>query len=341
MTGKSLTIRSLLGAALLLFVSACDSKTPEEHFADAQASIGKSEDRIAVIELKNAVQKNPQYGEARSLLGQMHYVLGDMPSALKELERALDLGQDDQITQLYILKTKLAMGRYSEVVGELEEEAALEPEFAVVLADAYIFAGDYEKAKPLVSQGMHLADGLVGAAKLAHIENDLERAQSFLDQAVALDPRQTGAWLYKGEIELMRGDGSAAEVSFAEASALPSGDINGTMGVVRAMLTQENLSGAASKMAPLVERLPEYPPAQYLSGLIKFRQGDLDGAESALRIVQQYAPDHLPSLYLMGVLKSQQGQLNQAADNLRRYLDRDETNLSVRKLLATVSCEYS
>ena len=334
MASKSL--RGLVCAALLLFVSACDSKTPEEHFADAQINIANAEERVAVIELKNAVQKNPQYAEARSLLGQMHFVLGDMASALKELERALDLGLDDEVTRLHILKAKLAMGRYSEVVGELEEASTLEPEFAVILADAYIYAGDYEKAKPLAEQGMHLADGLVVAAKLAHVENDLDRAQSYLDRSVELAPRLTGSWLYKGEIELMREEGATAQASFTEASTLPSGEINGAMGAIRAMLVQEDLAGAAAAMEPLVARAPEYPPAQYLNGLIKFRQNDIDGAEAALRVVQQYAPDHLPTLYLMGVVKSQQGQLNQAADNLRRYLTRDEGNLSVRKLLATV-----
>ena len=329
-------LRKLLCAALLLLVSACDSKTPEAHFADAQTRIANAEERVAVIELKNAVQKNPQFAEARSLLGQMHFVFGDMPSALNELKRALDLGLDDHATRLHILKTKLALGHYSEIVGELEEETTLEPEFAVALADAYIYAGDYEKAKPLALQGMHLADGLVVAAKLAHVENDLDRAQSYLNRSVELAPRLTGTWLYKGEIELMRAEGAQAQASFTEASSLPGGEINGAMGAIRAMLVQEDLEGAAAGIEPLVARVPEYPPAQYLNGLIKFRQNDIDGAEAALRIVQQYAPDHLPTLYLMGVVKSQQGQLNQAADNLRRYLGRDESNLSVRKLLATV-----
>ncbi|NKB99791.1 MAG: PEP-CTERM system TPR-repeat protein PrsT [Pseudomonadales bacterium] len=333
------SIRGIVLVTLLLVASACDSKTAEQHFADAELNIANAEERVAVIELKNAVQKNPQYAAARSLLGQMHFMLGDMPSALKELERALDLGLDDETTRLHILKTKLAMGRYSEVVGELEEASSLSPPFAVALADAYIFAGDFEKAKPLVEQGLHLADGLVSAAKLAQVENDLERAQSYLDQSVTKAPRLTNAWLYKAEVELMRGAGEAAKSSFETAASLPGGDVTGTMGAIRAMLVLEDLLGAAALMEPLVARAPEYPPAQYLNGLIKFRQGDIDGAEAALRVVQQYASDHLPTLYLMGVVKSQQGQFNQAADNLRRYLARDGENLSVRKLLATIYAE--
>ena len=331
-----LSLRMFVCGALLFFVSACDSKTPEMHFADAQSKVAEGQEQVAVIELKNAIQKNPQFAEARSLLGQIHFNLGDMPAALKELERALDLGQNDTITRLHILKAKLAMGRYSEVVGELEEATALDPEFAVVLGDAYIFAGDYEKAKPMVAQGMHLADGLLVAAKLAHLENDLDRALSYLERAVGISPRLTSAWLYKGEIELMRADGEAAETSFSAAANLPGGNVSGAMGTVRAMLVQDDLDRAANAVGPLVSRAKDYPPAQYLNGLIKFRQEDIDGAEVALRIVQQYAPDHLPTLYLMGVVKSQQGKLNQAADNLRRYLARDQNNLSVRKLLATI-----
>lgn len=328
--------RSFALVTLLLMASACGSKTAEEHFADAELNISNFEERVALIELKNAVQKNPQYAAARSLLGQLHFQLGDMTSALKELERALDLGLDDDATRLHILKAKLAMGRYSEVVGELEELSTLSPLFAIALANAYIVAGDFEKAKPLVKQGLHLADGLVSAARLAQVENDLERAQSYLDQAVTKATRHTDAWLYKAEIELLRDQGPSAMSSFETAALLPGGYILGTIGSIRTMLVLDDLPGAAAVIEPLVVRTPNAPAVQYLNGLIKYKQGDIDGAEQALSIVQQRNYDHLPSLYLMGLVQSQLGQMNQAAASLRHYIDRDANNLSARKLLATI-----
>ena len=85
----------LAGSVLLLACAAliaCDTTTPEEHFASARNYYAAGEVRTAVIELKNALQKAPDLAEARRLLGESHARLGDYPSALKEFERALDLG---------------------------------------------------------------------------------------------------------------------------------------------------------------------------------------------------------------------------------------------------------
>jgi putative PEP-CTERM system TPR-repeat lipoprotein len=292
--------------------------------------------RAAVIELKNALQKDPEYAAARRLLGRAHFQVGDMPSALKEFERALDLGLDDDETRLGLLRAKNSLGRYAEVVGALEEEATLAPPFAVVLADAYLLAEDVEKAKPLYQQGTHLPDGLLGMSMVARSENDPERAERYLQRAVETDPDHRDAWLNKAELELAMSDAAGALDSFERAMALPGGAIAGRLGLVRAHLLNEDLDAAEAEVDKALQQAQQYPPAQYLKGLISFKKGDVDAAEAALRVVQQYVPDHVPSLYLMGAVKFQQEQFSQAEDFLRRYLAVDSGNVSVRKLLASI-----
>ena len=111
--------------------------------------------RVAVIELKNALQKDASLAPARALLGEMHFIMGDFPSALKELERAVDLGHEDIQSELTLLRAKIRLGRYSEVIGALEERDQLAPEFAVVLGQAYLQGGD---------QGTRRTDVPTGAA---------------------------------------------------------------------------------------------------------------------------------------------------------------------------------
>ena len=108
----------VLGSILLL--AGCDRTTPEEHYENAREYFAAKQIRTAVIELKNALQKAPDFADARFLLAESHAELGDFPSALKEYERSLDLGQDTEEVKVGLLKAKVRLGRHQEVIGELE-----------------------------------------------------------------------------------------------------------------------------------------------------------------------------------------------------------------------------
>jgi putative PEP-CTERM system TPR-repeat lipoprotein len=320
---------------LCVSLAACDSTTAQEHTANAQERLSEGEIRTAVIELKNALQKDPDLADARALLGEAHLRLGDYPSALKELERALDLGLDNDRVRVALLRTKVRLGNYQEVIGALEDSGALEPRFAVILADAYLQAGDAGKAEALYRQGESLSEGNLGLGLIAWQEGDLEQANRYLTEAVRLDRSNWEAWLRKGEYELSRGAYDEADAAFTEAVGLPAADVLGRVGLARVDLSRGDLEAAAAEVQELLRRAPGFAVAHYLDGLVRFQQQDLDGAEAAIREVQRTAPDHPPSLYLMGAIKYRQGQFAQAESSLQRYLAEDPGNESAAKLLAS------
>src|SRR5471030_2345690 len=78
---------------LLLSISACQRwQSNEQLLAQARQYRQLGQDRAAVIELKNVLQKDPAHAMARSLLGQIYLDQGDALSAEKELRRARSLG---------------------------------------------------------------------------------------------------------------------------------------------------------------------------------------------------------------------------------------------------------
>jgi len=328
--------RSLGGLLLCVSLFACDMTTPDEHYANAQDHLARNEIRSAVIELKNALQKAPDMAKARLALGEVQAILGDYPSALKEFERAMDLGLQGDETRVGLLRAKVHLGRFREVIGELEGTGELNLPLAMVLAEAYLLGQDWDKAKALFTQGSSLAEGNLGLGVLAWREGDLAAAAAYLTRAVELDPRNREAWLRKAEFELASQDFEAARTSFTAAQKLPAGDVLARIGLTRVFLLQRDLDAAGREIAEALKLAPQFPLAHYLDGLIKYERKDIDGAEAAIREVQRTAPDHLPSLYLMGAVKFQQGKLSQADDSLSRYLARDPHNESARKLLASV-----
>ena len=328
-----------LSLSLLLLSSACGTQTPQEHLKAAQASVSDGEVRSAVIDLKNAIQKDPDLGQARALLGQLYFQSGDLPSALKELERAIDLNVSDDLTRIALLRTKNALGRYSEVVGELEEQADLPIDFALVLGEAYLIAGDLDRAEPLFQRGLHLPLGLMGMARMSQADDDFEQAYAYVVTLNEMLPDQLDATTLRGEIELQQGSPNLALASFQKVRQISGGEIIGRLGEIRAYLQAGDLESAKRESDALIVLNEELVPAQYLKGLVSFELKDFEAAEQALLIVQRYVRDHGPTLYLMGAVKAELGRLSQAEDNLRRYLAFDEDNVSVRKVLSKIYME--
>ena len=101
----------LLGVAALS--AGCDNKTPEEHIQDAQAAIDAGKPNVAIIELKNALSKDARSTTARALIGQVRFEQGDIETAAKDLQRAVDLGATDDKTQLMYLRSKNLLGDHN------------------------------------------------------------------------------------------------------------------------------------------------------------------------------------------------------------------------------------
>ncbi len=332
-------LKVVLLTAVSLLALGCGSKTAQEHLQAAQESAAAGNPRVAVVEVRNAIQKDPKLAGAHSLLGQLQLAEGDLPKALKALNKAIDLGAEDEATELSLLKTKLGLGQYSAIVGELAEKDELNSQYQVVLAEAYLLAQDGAAAETLYKQNLHLAEGLLGMAKLAFVESDYTRALEYARQATDKDPESADSWLFKGELELTLNDTQAALSSFANARKDPAAEIAARLGGVRAHLMSADLDSADAQVDELIALVKGLPQAHYFKALIRFRQDDLEAAEKALKVVNKHAKNNQQAQYLMGVVKYRQGHLYQADSTLRQVLKRDSGNAAVSKLLASIATQ--
>ncbi|MFC6438902.1 XrtA/PEP-CTERM system TPR-repeat protein PrsT [Bowmanella sp. JS7-9] len=85
-------MKKILLVAVPTLLIGCTQPSPQEHLNKAQQYAANKETAAAVIELKNAIQQNPEYAEARFLLGKLYMEQKDYPSAEKEFSRVLELG---------------------------------------------------------------------------------------------------------------------------------------------------------------------------------------------------------------------------------------------------------
>ncbi|MCU0935635.1 MAG: PEP-CTERM system TPR-repeat protein PrsT, partial [Gammaproteobacteria bacterium] len=327
-----------------LALPACDAgPSATEHVDRARAFAEQRDLNASVIELKNALQKEPENAQARLLLGKVYLEMGDGAGAEKELARAGRLGAVDAELSLALARALLLERKYQEALDQLAKVPAEPPSAAarVLQGEARLGLGQRGEARAAFHQALEAdpgsAEARLGLASLAIAEGRADEAGQQVRLALEKSPDDFRALLLHGELLLAQRELEAAEAAFAKALAA-SGERSATarLALARAKLARGDLDGASTQVDQARKQSPQDPLANYLRGAVAYQRKDLSGAQDALRDVLRVAPDHLPSLLLLGTVDYAQGRLEQAEEHLSRYTAAVPGNVASRKLLAAV-----
>ncbi len=122
MTQHPLALAFALAFATSTALSGCDNTTnltEQEHIERAKDFESQGNLKTSIIELKNAVQKNPDSAQARLLLGQIYLKTGQGAEAEKELQRAKSLGVGDDSIKPLLAEAILRQGEFQRLFGEI------------------------------------------------------------------------------------------------------------------------------------------------------------------------------------------------------------------------------
>lgn len=333
----------LLAAAIALSGCGDDKATALEHLQRASEHLTRDDTRAATIELKSALQLDPDNVDARLSLGRIHLAQGDGPSARKELERARELGARDEALDRDVTRSRILVGAYQEALDGIPRDGADSAPWKLLEGNALAGLGKIDAAREAFERAIALdpdaTEARRGLARLDLARGDGSAAQDQVREALARNDTDVQTWLLKGELELSLEDPAAAEASFAKvlefAPDLPAGRI----GLARALLAQQK-SDAAGEQLRALERLNiDDPLLNYLQAVEARQKNDLKTAQDALREVLRKAPGHAPSQLLMGQIHLLRRELDQAKSMLSSYVAQAPGNTTGRKLLAAVLIE--
>jgi putative PEP-CTERM system TPR-repeat lipoprotein len=337
-------ILKILASLMLsvLVVSQASAQNEVDYVEDARHYMDKGEYRSAVIQLKNALQRDPEDGTARLMLGESYLATGDPLSAEKELTRAAELGIPERQWRLLMGEVYLKTGRAEQLLTELEvdedTEDGLRAEILSLRGRAYLGEGRQEEARTAFAQALE-ADpdnvaALLGEARIELMMENRVRASELAQRALALDPSAADAWLLDAELRRLEGDMQGALESFQRALESDPESVGARLGRAATYVALERYEDASADLDRILQRAPNYPLANYLAGLLAYREGDLEGAVPPLQLALNYAPNHAPSELLLGTIFYRQGNLNQAVKHLEKYLSLVPDQAAGIKLLA-------
>jgi tetratricopeptide (TPR) repeat protein len=187
-TLKTSVLGSLVVLVGLLATGCSKSAADYVKSGDEFAAAGKT--REALIEYRNAVQKEAANGPARLKLAQTHEKLGEIPQAFREYVRAADLLPKDAALQVKAGMLLMIAGRNEDAKVRAERALAVDPRNV----EAQLLLGN-------TSAGL----------------KDLDGALKQIEEAIALAPSSDRGYASLGMVQLAKGNAEAAEAAFRKA----------------------------------------------------------------------------------------------------------------------------
>lgn len=108
----------------LVFAIALCASLYADPVSDAEAMIKRQQYDSTITLLKERIQKDPSYADLYFLLGKAHYLKGEYEKATAELRNCLDRKRKHEDAQAYLALTYVAMKKWSEAKGILDEGTA-------------------------------------------------------------------------------------------------------------------------------------------------------------------------------------------------------------------------
>jgi len=338
----------IMASALLLsitlvspvFAARGDKAASEEFFQDAKKYLKNGDANAAVIQLKNALQKDRNHIGARKLLGEIYLRVGNGPAAEKELKAALRQGGDDVRLQIQIARAYVLQGKYKEILKELKDEVADNTVRGAILnlrGHAYFGLNMRDDAKASFEEAARLqpddAKPKIGLAKIFISTGRLKEGEEQLQAALKNNAKSVEALVLKGELKRLKNDAEGALAAFESAVEINNMNIPARLGRAATLIDLGKDEQAQPDIDAVFSRVPKQPLASFLSALILTKKKDFGGALEMLHQGTPALDDYMPYVFLSGAVNYALDNFEQAAEHLRRYVAAVPDNIRARKLL--------
>ncbi len=337
-----------LTAVLFCSVSLAADPLAVRYYEDAVARFNDGDAKSAMIQLKNALQRDPGQLSAKILLGRAHLALGEPHLAEEELLQAKQLGADPLLVALPLARAHNETGKYDENIRDIvpiQFPRGQQPDLWTELGLARLYKKDLDGARIAFEEALKIYPGHTGArvgmARIPLEAQDFAAAQQLADAIIGTAPDAAEAWYIKGAAAHAQGRFKEAAEAYGKAYELDPQHRQAALGEATALLEAGKPATAAALLNALRSDFPASPVVPYLQSEAYRAMGNRQEADSARAaastIIGRFSPsdiDHHPTdLLLFGTIAFESSHLETAYKFLAAYVKKNGGDLQGRKML--------
>jgi len=331
---------------MLLFIaatlSACGGKTKEELYAEAVKELDKGNANGAIVLLKNAVEKDQNYFDARYKLAKAYMNVGKFEQAEKELQKALRQNPSRPEIRLDLAKLYNSLNKPDLAIPEAQAYLSAQAGSAEGLE---VLGVSYAQKKMFPEAENNLKDSLKAEParesamlQLAKVYLATKREQEgmgLLETIVQKNPKNTNAYYLAASYETYRGNREKALEYYQKIMAADPDDANAAFRIGMMFIGRGEVDKAERIADELIKKASKRPEGHQLKGLVLYTKKNYDQAITELQgVVKNY--QNPGAYYYLGLSHYQRNELEMALSQFRKVLDLSPNYLQARLMSATV-----
>lgn len=329
------------GLLLTLMLSACND-SPEKMLSSAKDFMVKNDSKAAVIQLKNALQANPNLAEARFLLGKALLQGGDAVGAEFELRKARELKQPDDDTVPLLARSMLAQGQFRKLTDEFAKVELTQPlakaDVLTSVAAGWAAQGKAEPFAAALDAALQAQPGfgpaLIAQARGKAGRGDFDGALAMLEDVTVKNPSSEEAFKLKGDIlRLAKNQPDQALAAYRQAVKAKPNFVAGQVGVISVLMLQNKLDEATTEIAVLKKIAGGQPQTRFMEAQLAYQKKDYKGAREQILQVLKSVQGNAAVLQLAGAIEFQLNSMVQAESYLAKAVQSAPGLTLARRLL--------
>jgi len=266
--------------------------------------------KAGIIELKNALQKNPDSAQARWLLGLAYLKQGHGGDAEAQLNKAVQLGINPDTVRIPLARTWLLKGDFDKVLDKLQpigkETPKVLAQILEIRGNALLGLGKNEESCPLFEQSLKADNTYVpaylGQSKCEYSRGQAAQALATAQKATTLDPAHMDSWYLLGDLYRALDQPQQALTAYNQALKINPDDFIALSSKAMTLLSINQPDAAAKEVARLNQIRPHALMTMYLQAYVDYHNGKYNEAADSLQQVLRVDPNNVQAQLLFGTV---------------------------------------
>ncbi len=305
----------------------CQQKSKEQLLSDGIRLVQENKPGEAIISFKNALNKNPNYFEARFQLAKAYYAVGKLEAAGKELEKVRRLNPSSREVKIEMARVMVYTGKPDDALREIADylgDDATDSEALEIAGWAHAVKKDYSVATALlkraVASGGEHSSAPLSLAAVEVLTGNTQEAETQLAQILTKEPANRKALYLLADIQIRRKNSAQALQTFDRIIQANPRDIEAQYRKGLLYIENGEFDHALAVSQAMIKQSPKRAEGDRLRGFVLFDKQQFNDAIATLQKSLLVQPD-VSAYYILGLSLYQRNEPEQAINQLQKALE--------------------